>query len=622
MSPLLQTEIGTLREIAFWLGSLVIVLWAWRDLQRGLPENEMRYASPFDRYLVGALVYAGATFVIYYVVVQITISALALINKTSIQSDLYQGIPVSLVAVLVVIALLPELPVLKGGIRALRRLCRALALYPYAVTRFSKFLRRKDTERDEKAIEALQQELNRYGASIEALREQVSPGTFRDLQEVQSAREHLNLLLEDRQNSWRTANLAWDLPNQLLLRDRFRGALALSKLELCARGISEWNQPRKFRRFLMAREHSLQRCEQIYQKLLRQLAQVCALAPNVASDEFNAYPLSGPIVSTTDELLGRYRTLVSEAALSCFSGGTDRQHFIERLGYSAPPDWFLPYWPLLAVFLLDAALFLAPLILGLVPAAPPTAESSTPLTSIPSTRTLSIKLILPFLFTHGIAPVVAVSWAILPKTSSNFARPSLFSYPWRSYLLFGLCSLLTGMFLLLVNTIALNYIIPNGVPRVNGINPYKTAVIFSIYFPMITVCVSLLTDLHLRSRTFAQTESLWRYRVRDAVVAGVLMASVNVLLVRQAISYLSGLPSMDKYYIFAFVVGGIGFSIGFLVPATAAAYLHAAAAIRPSSVASKLSSREIRRELQPTRTTAIGKRMSQNTKASPLRERL
>jgi hypothetical protein len=176
-----------------------------------------------------------------------------------------------------------------------------------------------------------------------------------------------------------------------------------------------------------------------------------------------------------------------------------------------------------------------------------------------------------FLLAHGIAQVIAVSWAILPKANSNFARPSLASLPWRSYIFFGLASYASGaVLLLMVNYVAIN-VSPfsnNPVPTINRIGPYTLAMIFSVYFPTITVCLSLLTDLHLRRRTHVTQV----YRVRDAVVSAAAMMSVN-LMTRFIIWHLSG--QEPPTWAFFYIVGALGLLAGALVPGSAASYLSA-----------------------------------------------
>ena len=60
-----------------------------------------------------------------------------------------------------------------------------------------------------------------------------------------------------------------------------------------------------------------------------------------------------------------------------------------------------------------------------------------------------------------------------------------------------------------------------------------------------------------------------------------LLAALNIVFVRQAIWLKSGIPSPDKYYIYAGIVAAIGGAVGLLLPVTAAAYLAAADMIWP-----------------------------------------
>ena len=406
-----STDLNSLRATAFWLGGLVTLSWAWRDLHRGLPENEVRFATPRDRYFLGSFAFSAGMLILYFLAAQTTIATFAL-PPSLLATNVFGETPVSLVAVFVVTTLLPEMPILRSTVDAFRDLCRLLALYPQAANRFTRLLRWQAVGREPVARSALSSNLSKYEVQADELERLVSGGTLHDLYEIQFVRDSLNAIVH--------SGRRWS---------RLNG-------------------------FVGARDQSLCACEEMYQGLLSQIARVCALADGFVSDRDHPYPLAGPIVRGSNELLARYRRLISEAALSCFSGGKARRDFVAGFGYVSPPDWLLPYWPLLAIFVLDIALFVIPITFHLVPGG----------------DFITIEPMLLFLLGHALLQLVSIGWAVFPKARSNFARPSLSSYPWISYVVFGVCSAATAVLVMWINTAALNFVTHGGLPKLNGLS--------------------------------------------------------------------------------------------------------------------------------------------------------
>jgi hypothetical protein len=506
-----------LRELAFWLGALLVVLWAFRDFDRGLSPGEIKSATQYDRYLLGILVYAALSFVAYVISAMLFLAAYGLMYDLFHLTPEYgplRTLPLAMGGTLIVIAILPEAPYLREWIDSFRAFSRTIALYPIAYRRMSSLLSTSKFHPARDSNQALQQKLGRYGSVFSALSHQLPPSVRQDLLEIQS------------------------------LRDGFRELTETSRP-----GADKY--PRKLRWFIATRGGDFEIAERNYQRLIRRAAQICALDRVVVADEDVPYPLSDFFVHAAERLLLRYRRLISQAALSCFAGGKARKEFIQKFGYAAPPDRLLPYWPLLLILVLDACLFLTPAIFGAVPAVPS-----------PSILTL-------FLFGHGLAQVFAVSLAIFPKATSNFARPSLRSFPWRSYAVFGSTSYALGAFILLIlNYIAFRLVAtPDEMPPLNNINPYLLGLIFSLYFPVITIFVSLLTDLHLRRNGGCN----WGGRALDALVTASVMGGTH-LLVRVIIYLISGAPPQG--WMFLYITVSIGALVGFLIPCTAAVYLN------------------------------------------------
>ena len=506
-----------LRELALWFGGLLVVLWALRDFSRGFSRSEIRYATQYDRYFLGLFFYAIASLLTYFVSAAMLLALYGLIYTllkntwlTASWLDPLSAAPWSLVAAMIVTTVLPELPWVRQWTDWVRDFARALALYPRAFLRLTKLLDGGRFTPDENVHLALEQKLGRYGVHFVTLSRLLSPSTRDSLLEIQTLRDEF-----------------WRLQNS--------------------------NQNRRLRDFLQVRQQDLGIVERNYQRIVRRTAQICNLDGAVQASEDQPYPLSDFVVHSIDRLLLRYRTLISQAALSCFRGGKPRRGFIQGFGYVAPHDWLLPYWPVFLIMVFDALLFLLPNILGDAPTIQPT-------------------LLALFLFGHALAQVFAVSWAILPKAVSNFARPSLQSLPWHSYFLFAAASYISGAFILLLfNYVAYVVLARSGKapPLLLNINPFVVGALFAAYFPVITGCLSFLTDLHLR-RAY---QSSWYLRLLDGLASAAAMAATNVVVIRGIIYLISGhfLPNWPFFYI----VTSIGAFVGTLVPASAATYLRA-----------------------------------------------
>jgi hypothetical protein len=510
-----------LREIAFWVGALLVVFWAFRDFNRELPAGEIRFATQHDRYLLGILVYAAASFVAYFLSAMIILALYGLLyiplQTTSLAVELepLKTVPLATAGALVVIAVLPEAPLIREWTDRFRLFARALAQYPHAFMRISSLLDTGTFKPVQDPIPALEQELARYGARTNVLRQQVSPSVWRSLLELQSLRDEFRRMTE--------------VPGQAIAPN--------------------------LRHFFIARNGEFEIAERNYQRLVRRSAQICALDGTIVAPRDEPYPLSSFATHAVERLLNRYRKLISQAALSCFAGGKSRQGFIEGFGYKAPPDSLLPYWPLWIILILDISLFTVPIFIGGTG------------TFVPAPPALAL-----FLLGHGLAQVFAVSWAILPKATSNFARPSLRSLPWQSYVLFGSLSYLSGVSIQLIISYVVFSIFPESgkpVPSpISGISPYVLPFLFSSYFPVITVCLSILTDLRLRRATVVT----WSYRILDGFVCSVVMAA-TYLLVRISIEIISGKPPPSSSWTFLYIAATIGAVIGILIPGTAASYL-------------------------------------------------
>jgi hypothetical protein len=189
-----------LREIALGLGGLLVILWAFRDFSRGLPSKEIRYATQYDRYLLGIFVYAGISLIAYFISVMTLLSLYGRViyaplnEKWSNVQEPLRAAPWAVVGALIVIVFLPEFPIVRQWTDRVRFFARVLALYPHAFLRLSKLLSTGKFYPKGDPNPALEQKLGRYGAPFFVLDRQFTPSVRDSLLEVQTLRDEFRRL--------------------------------------------------------------------------------------------------------------------------------------------------------------------------------------------------------------------------------------------------------------------------------------------------------------------------------------------------------------------------------------------------------------------------------------------
>jgi len=180
-----------------------------------------------------------------------------------------------------------------------------------------------------------------------------------------------------------------------------------------------------------------------------------------------------------------------------------------------------------------------------------------------------------FAVVHAISQTVALTWAIVPKMFSNFARPSLYTLPWPSYAVYGVGAYLSGAALLLL----FRFNVPLPFPIV------LPTLVSSVSFLLITVGISVLIDRRLRLKTEGLAPQAY-----DGLIIGLLMllGTVSFQLIMFHIAprlgwvQLEFSPPATVRATFVVLSGTLGFVIGYFVPSAAAKYLHEACKFRPS----------------------------------------
>jgi hypothetical protein len=264
-----------------------------------------------------------------------------------------------------------------------------------------------------------------------------------------------------------------------------------------------------------------------------------------------------------------YRRLLAELALSCASNPKERRRLLATFGYGVAVSRTLPFWPLIVVFVIDFAIAVVPAIL----------------TSIPEQSRMSPLSAATVGLAHAFALTMSVIFAIHPKLKGNFARPSLFSLPVHSYMLYGVASYLVGI-IAYSFVFALVDLPPAFVAR---LHPFLASIWFSIMFPCITVILSILLDFRLRN----PLSDFQRGRARDGVIlalamgATVIVLQLGIVLIAEAFGESSPSFPLGIRATFTGLFAILGFVVGYVIPSTTEAHFKAVKIILAADIKGK-----------------------------------
>jgi hypothetical protein len=503
------------------LGATLIILWARADLDSGLPQHDFQFRTFPDRRFIGYVAYCLSLLMFFLVLYSFTtIDPHFIFCRANDAAGCGSPHPRygigSLVALLILMGVLPNVPLLDRWLSDLRSFCRALALYPQGMTQFMGSIRREPSESSSRARSSLLSALERYDVPWEAIRTEM-PSAFIDrLVEIQQVRDSVR----EFENT---------TPN--------RGVLLA---------------------YVAARSEVFQMAETSYQRLIRLVAKmVCLGAATESADhvaDADTIADKGTILAElADRTLERYRQIFTEIAISCYGNQSARTKLASAAGYIIPSEPNLPYWTLVLVLVTDAAL----LLLAAVPGIGATG-------TVPMPRTV----VAIFVLGHCFTATICIACAIFPKRVGNFARPTPYSYPWKSYLTYGLLSYGIGVvFNLLSSLFAFQTMNAPGHNLADqGFQNWPIwlpPLVFSLHFPVMTTVVSFRSDVHLRHRKGSPLAQ----RVWDALILGSALLLTNV----GTRAFLH-----PPTHIFLYIYTVLGIVVGFSLPVTVAAYLNAA----------------------------------------------
>jgi hypothetical protein len=174
-----------------------------------------------------------------------------------------------------------------------------------------------------------------------------------------------------------------------------------------------------------------------------------------------------------------------------------------------------------------------------------------------------------------LAFTTTIGLAIYPKFVTSFARPSLFSLPWKSYVLFGILAYVVGAGAMIVALKVLSEGQVSG--SLPAVHPVALAMLYGGSFAITTTILSVLLDWRLQ----ASSIDFHRRRMQDGVAVAGAFAVMTVVIN-------AGWWLLEKHYqlnpvdvpllrhvVFILLFTAFGFAIGFLIPSTTEAYMKA-----------------------------------------------
>ncbi|WP_439374780.1 hypothetical protein [Bradyrhizobium sp. DASA03120] len=440
------------------------------------------------------------------------------------------GLLVAIPATFAFMVLAPHLPVLGWVIDFLRRMMQTLARYPQAVETVIVAIARSPIKVTERARPELQRELEGYGVPAglieKALNDDdqvLAPGAATMIKQVASL--HTSFV---------------DLRNN-----------------------------KRFRRFFRARKAAFEEMERQYRRMLRRSARALLLTDDITVSALDAeellYEISDFISEECEDLRVAYQRRLAEATLSVVDRRDSRTELISSFGYQTVLPQPLPFAPLVIIFVLDFVVSVAPLFFMNLSKNYEVGSLTGGLSSA----------------AHAVAVMISIFFAVYPKASTNFARPSLYALPWRSYIVFGALSYSLGNVVLWITY----SVIPIAPGWLASGHPLAASSLVSLVFLVNTLVLSILLDVRLRAGGLDYHEA----RLKDGAAHAVVMASV-MLCVLVGFTLVSRHFGLNMPYIswlvYAAIValfGVLGFVMGYLVPSTAEAYIEANKLIRKSS---------------------------------------
>jgi xanthosine utilization system XapX-like protein len=520
--------------IAAAFGAVAVIIASVLDFHAPYRISEIRNAVLRQRYWFALAVYSTIALIAYLLVLDCAYLIISTVlpdynAELRLPAKEYEKLKTALSVALAVppaiafMGLVPHLPLLRDITDAIRRAMQSLARYPQTVEILTAIISRSPFKVSDRAVAEVTGELERYG---------VSP------QLIDDALANNNKVLAD--------------------------SAAKMIQQICSFHLSfqDLRDDPRFERFFAIRKEVFDDLDKHYRRVLRRSARALLIAdemsPSSLPPEELALEVSGFVAQECEDLREKYQRLLAEATISGLSSRAARTGLISSFGYTIDLPRTLPLWPLVVIFAADFVASVAPIYL---------------MPNMPEQFRVSTKTAELAALAHGFGLTLSVFLAVYPKAVTNFARPSLFALPRRSYVLFGLVSYLVGNAVLYATYSTID--LAPGWPAAS--HPFATSTLFSVVFLVNTVILSILLDVRLRSASLAY----YNGRLLDGITLAVVMMSLMVIFVVGFLALLAWfqMPSPPvEWYLYAFSIfcfGVLGFVMGYLVPSTAQVYLEA-----------------------------------------------
>jgi hypothetical protein len=533
---------------AVCFGAVAVIIASVLDFHSPYRISEIRNAVLRERYWFALLVYSTIAVIAYLLVLDVAYLIISYLlphynaefrlpaendarlaeeyvrlAKEHARLETALSVALAIPPAIVFMLLIPHLPFLREVAGAIRRAMQSLARYPQTVEVVTAIISRSPFKVSDRAVAEVTRELERYG---------VSPPLINDA---------------------------------LANNNKVLAVSAATMIQqICSLHISfqDLRSDPGFERFFAVRKEVFDDLDKHYRRVLRRSARSLLIADEISPSSLDpgelALEVSGFIAQECEDVREKCQRLLAEAAISGLSSRAARIELISNFGYEIDLPRTLPLWPLVVIFAVDFVCSVAPIY-------------SMP--NMPEQFKVSTKTAALAALAHGFALTLSVFLALYPKAVTNFARPSLFALPWRSYVFFGLVSYLAGNAVLYLTYSTID--LAPGWPAAG--HPLATSTLFAVVFLINTVVLSILLDVRLRSASL----EYYNGRLLDGITLAVVMISLMVFFVVGFLTLLTWfgmqLPPLEWYdYVLSiFCFGVLGFVMGYLVPSTAQVYLEA-----------------------------------------------
>jgi hypothetical protein len=504
-------------------GLLTAVTLSFFDFHRPYGLSELRHAAMRERYWLAVSGYASVGLTAYVVLIAAVAASIFYFQQSTELDE--RGRPYAIGAAIAVFFLswvgrLPVLGAICGTVRT--TLQTLVARYPQSTQTASAIIARAEFEPSPQARDDLRTELGRYAlpqklvdAALEANDRYLSAAVTRVLLEVCSLRAGFELARNEE----------------------------------------------KFAGFFAGRERTCASIEQEHHHLLRRVARALFVFEDLkvpdASTEELALELSEFLSEECDALKARYHKLLAELVLSALNTQEARRRLLKNFGYTVELATSVPFWPVVAVF---AVYLFFPVVIMIF-----AGSGDNKMT------TYAAGLVA---FAQSWAVAIAVFLAVFPK-ETDFGRPTLFSLPWRSYLLYGAISYIVGAAIQYASYKAGGvfdiFRLPDDYPAHAA--PFSTSLLVATICVYFTVGQSILIDRRIRSGSLDYhkgrlADALW-FTGPMIVLVAALQVAFYVVPHRAPPFTVTELTVMSIAYLL------IVFMMGFFVPSTSHAHLEA-----------------------------------------------